>query len=97
MGQFVWQLCPIVIHYRWLPQVSSFLGSKGRVQSFRWISKKTDGLICAYTDRLTGIAKSALIVPLIICICTYIPMYFIGSPMFPIGCYKLRGKLNIPY
>ena len=22
--------------------------------------------------------------------------YFIGSPTFPSGCYKLRGKLNIP-
>ena len=23
--------------------------------------------------------------------------YFIGNPLFPSGCYKLRGELNIPY
>ena len=37
-------------------------------------------------------AKSTQLILLIIYVC----IYFIGSPTLPSGCYKLRGKLNIP-
>ena len=44
-------------------------------------------------DSKTKMTKLIQLVMLIIYICT---IYIIGSPTFRSGCYKLRGKLNVP-
>ena len=74
-----------------VPTNEQRLGEKRTCAKFQIDISKTEGLVRIYADEQTDMAKSNQLVTLI----TYIHIYFVGSP-FPFGCYKLRGKLNIP-
>ena len=91
-------VCTAAIYYSGpistVPTKEQLLSEERTGGKFHIDSLKTEGLVRICTHSHTGMAKSTQLVTLIIYIYTYI--YFIGSPTFPSGCYKLRGKLNIP-
>ena len=72
IGPFVWQ------------RINRFLGRKEHLQNFRFISQKSERLVCVYTDRQTWLNRLSSSC-----------WSYCGVSVIPSAYYKLRDKLNV--